>query len=198
MNRSLKRIVYAFFIVLVFPFWLVYFFESAIFGKKQVFPGYTQLFSLIPGFLGNYFRFAFYRLALPRLGEDACICFGVTMADPGISIGSRVYIGAYCNLGLCTIEEDVLLATDVHIMSGFAQHGYSELDIPIREQKGENLNVRIGAGSWIGNKAVVGNHIGEKCIIGASSLVNREIPSYSIAVGNPAKVIRDRRDAINK
>jgi virginiamycin A acetyltransferase len=196
MNRSLKQIVYAFFIVLVFPFWLLYCVESAIFGKKQVFPGYTQLFSLIPGFLGNYFRFAFYRLALPHLGEDACICFGVTMADPGVRIGSRVYIGAYCNLGLCTIEEDVLLATDVHIMSGFAQHGYSDLDIPIREQKGETLNVRIGAGSWIGNKAVVGNHIGEKCIIGASSLVNREIPSYSIAVGNPAKVIRDRRDAI--
>ena len=198
MRRYLKRVVYAFFILLVLPLYIIYLIESAIFGKKRIFPGYSQLFSLIPGLPGNYFRFAFYRLALRHVGEDACICFGVTMADPGIRIGRGVYIGAFCNLGLCTIDEDVLLATDVHIMSGFAQHGYSDLDIPIREQKGENLNVRIGAGSWIGNKAVVGHHIGEKSIVGAASLVNREIPPYSIAVGNPAKVIRDRRDTVKK
>jgi virginiamycin A acetyltransferase len=198
MKRYLKRAAYAVAILLIFPVWLLYMLESLAIGKKRAFPGYSQLFSLIPGIIGNYFRFAFYKLVLAHVGEDACICFGVTMADPGISIGRRVYIGAFCNLGLCTIEDDVLLATDVHIMSGFTQHGHSDLSIPIREQKGETLNVRIGADSWIGNKAVIGNHVGEKCIVGSASLVNREIPTYSIAVGNPARVIRDRRGALKK
>jgi len=166
-----------------------------ILGRKRCFYGYSQLFSLIPGIIGNYLRFAFYKLTLAYVGEDACICFGVTMADPGIHIGRGVYIGPFCNLGLCTVGNDVLLGTDVHIMSGFRQHGHDDLSIPFREQEGELLNVQIGEGTWIGNKAVVGNHVGERCIIGAASLVNREIPPNSIAVGNPAKVIRDRRDA---
>jgi len=107
-----------------------------------------------------------------------------------------VYVGAYCNLGLCSIEDDVLLGTDAHIISGFAQHGYADLGIPIRKQQGELLNVRIGCDTWIGNKAVVGNHVGKKCIIGAASLVVHEVLPYSIAVGNPAKVVRDRHQEV--
>ncbi len=195
MKRQLKRIVYALFIILVLPVWLLYRLESLLIGKKKAFPGFSQLFSLIPGLIGNYFRFAFYKLALAGVGEDSCISFGVTMSDPRARIGRGVYIGPYCNLGLCTIEDDVLLATSVHVMSGFEQHGYTDLSIPIREQKGDLLNIRIGRDSWIGNQAVVGNDVGEKCIVGAAALVNREIPPYSIAVGNPAKVVRDRREA---
>ena len=71
-----------------------------------------------------------------------------------IRIGRGVYIGPFCNLGLCTVEDDVLLATEVHVMSGFAQHGYESLDTPIREQKGRLLNIRIGADTWVGNKSV--------------------------------------------
>ena len=181
-------------IVIVLPIWLFYLLESLVLGKEKSFPGFSQYMSLFPGISGNYLRYGFYKLTLDRLGEDACICFGVTLVHPGIRIGKGVYIGPFCNLGLCTIEDDVLLATEVHVMSGFQQHGYESLDIPIREQEGKLTNIRIGAGSWIGNKAVIGSHVGEKSIIGAASLVNKEIPPYSIAVGNPAKVIRDRRE----
>ena len=139
-------------------------------------------------------RFAFYRMTIASLGENSCICFGATLAHPDIRIGGGVYIGPWCNLGLCTIEDDVLFGSDVHVISGFNQHGYKDISIPIREQRGELLNVVIGRDSWIGNKAVVGNHIGEKSIIGTASLVIREVPPYSIAAGNPAQVIRDRRD----
>jgi acetyltransferase-like isoleucine patch superfamily enzyme len=194
MRRHIKQAIYAFFILLVLPLWFIYRLESTLLEKKRSFYGYSQFFSLIPGIIGNYLRFAFYRLTLAHVGDDACICFGVTMADPGIHIGTGAYVGPYCNLGLCTIGDDVLLGTDVHIISGFRQHGHSDLSIPFREQEGELLNVKIGEGTWIGNKAVVGNHVGERCIIGAASLVNREIPPYSIAAGNPAKIIRDRRN----
>lgn len=196
MRRAIKQFIISAFYVLVLPLWLIYRTELFLSKRKDTFYGYSQLLSLFPGIIGNYIRFAFYRMTLASLGDDCCISFGVTLADADIRIGSGVYIGPWCNLGLCTLEDDVLLGTDVHIMSGFAQHGYSDLLIPMREQKGEILNVRIGRDTWVGNKAVVGNHIGEKCIIGAASLVNREVPPYSIAVGNPAQVIRNRREAV--
>src|SRR6266542_5181945 len=194
MKKAIKRLAYLISILIVLPAWLFYRLESLVLGKEKSFSGFSQLMSLFPGITGNYLRYGFYKLTLGKLGEDACICFGVTLAHPGIRIGRGVYIGPFCNLGLCTIEDDVLLATELHVISGFQQHGYENLDLPIREQEGKLVNVRIGAGSWIGNKAVIGSHVGEKSIVGAASLVNKEIPPYSIAVGNPAKVIRDRRE----
>jgi virginiamycin A acetyltransferase len=189
----LKRALYLAFTVIVSPVWLLYLLQSSLIGKEKSFYGYSQLFSLFPGMIGNYLRFAFYRLTLAQLGDNACICFGATMADSGIRIGRGVYIGPFCNLGLCTIEDHVLLGTGVHVISGFMQHGYEDLSIPIREQPGNLLNVHIGLDTWVGNQAIIGNHVGKKCIIGAAALVTNEIPEFSIAVGNPAKVIRDRR-----
>lgn len=196
MKRILKRSAILILCLFVSPLWVIYRLESFLLKREETFYGYSQFLSLFPGLIGNYIRFAFYQMTLASLGDDSCISFGVTLADPGIRIGRGVYIGPWCNLGLCTLEDDVLLGTDVHIMSGFTQHGHADLLIPIREQKGEPLNVRIGRDTWIGNKAVVGNHVGEKCIVGAASLVNHEVPAYSIAVGNPAQVIRDRRELI--
>jgi acetyltransferase-like isoleucine patch superfamily enzyme len=167
--------------------------ETMVLTRKKTFYGYSQFLCLFPGILGNYIRFAFYRLTIESLGDDSCICFGVTLADPDIRIGKGVYIGPWCNFGLCTIEDDVLFGSDVHVISGFNQHGHADLSTPMREQQGELLKVRIGRDSWIGNKAVIGNHIGEKSIVGAASLVVHELPAYSIAAGNPAKIIRDRR-----
>lgn len=53
-------------------------------------------------------------------------------------------------------------------------------------------NLVIGDGTWIGtNVVIVGNiHIGKNCVIGANSVVTKDIPDYSVAVGIPAKVIR--------
>ena len=194
MKRALKQFIILLFCLLVLPLWLLYRLEVLVLKRKGAFYGYSQLLCLFPGIIGNYLRFAFYRMTIASLGEDSCISFGVTLAQPDIRIGRGVYIGPWCNLGLCTIEDDVLFGSDVHVISGFNQHGYADISVPIREQRGELLNVRIGRDSWIGNKAVVGNHVGEKSIVGAASLVVREVPPYSVAAGNPAKVIRDRRD----
>jgi len=193
MKRALKRFIVFLFCLAVSPLWFLYRLEVLLLKRKEAFYGYSQLLCLFPGIIGNFIRFAFYRMTIASLGDDSCICFGVTLAHPDIRIGRGVYIGLWCNLGLCTIEDDVLFGSDVHVISGFNQHGHADISVPMREQRGELLNVRIGRDSWIGNKAVVGNHVGEKSIVGAASLVVREVPPYSIAVGNPAKVIRDRR-----
>jgi len=56
------------------------------------------------------------------------------------------------------------------VISGFNQNGHDDISVPMREQCGKLLNVKIGRDSWIGNKAVVGNHVGEKSIVGAAGI----------------------------
>jgi len=52
--------------------------------------------------------------------------------------------------------------------------------------------IRIGSGVWIGGGAIVlpGVTIGDGCVIGAGSVVTRDLPPFSLAVGNPARVVR--------
>lgn len=59
--------------------------------------------------------------------------------------------------------------------------------------------IKIGSGCWVGaNVTLLGNvKVGKGCIIGAGSLVNKDIPDYSIVVGNPARVIGTRYPAEN-
>lgn len=51
--------------------------------------------------------------------------------------------------------------------------------------------MRIGEGSWLGeNVCVIGASVGKHCTIGANAVVTKDIPDYSVAVGIPAKVIK--------
>ena len=88
------------------------------------------------------------------------------------------------------IENDVLLADKVFISD--CNHEYKDLDTPIQNQGIRFVKpVRIGEGSWVGdNVCVCGASIGKHCVIGANSVVTNDIPDYSVAVGNPAKVIK--------
>ena len=52
-------------------------------------------------------------------------------------------------------------------------------------------SVRIGRGSWLGeNVSIIGASIGRNCVIGANSVVTKDIPDFSVAVGIPAVVIK--------
>lgn len=74
-------------------------------------------------------------------------------------------------------------------------HEYVNPNIPIKDQGNrakKDDRVLIERGTWIGTNAViVGNvHIGKNCVIGANSVVTKDIPDYSIVGGVPAKIIR--------
>ena len=88
------------------------------------------------------------------------------------------------------IEENVLTADKVYISDNL--HSYQNINIPIKSQSIlQNGKVRIGSGSWIGeNACILGVIIGKQCVIGANSVVTKDIPDYSVAVGIPAKVIK--------
>lgn len=89
------------------------------------------------------------------------------------------------------IGDNVLIASDVFIVD--FNHGCS----PLTENYLENpLSISEGViiedGVWIGNSVIIlpGVTIGKKSIVGAGAVVTKSIPEYSIAVGNPARVIK--------
>ena len=192
MKKLLKQLGNGLATLLVLPAFVVYRVAAAVSGKDRVFPGWSQFFSLIPGLSGEYLRRAFYRLTLEGCGKGTCITFGTIFSHATARLGSNVYIGARCSLGGVTIEDDVLIASNVSIMNGSEQHGTERLDIPIRDQPGVFRDVTIGKGSWIGEGAIVSADIGRGCVIGAGSVVTKPIPDFAIAVGVPAKVVRFR------
>lgn len=73
-------------------------------------------------------------------------------------------------------------------------HEYRNLKIPVIDQEivQRGQRVFIGKASYIGiNTVIVGNvKIGKHCVIGANSVVTKDLPDYCVAVGSPAKVIK--------
>ena len=105
-------------------------------------------------------------------------------------------IGERCRISIANsleIGEKVLLSPNVYITD--CDHEYRNIDVPVIEQgivqKGQAVS--IGDGSYIGiNTVIVGNvKIGKHCVIGANSVVTKDVPDYSVAVGIPARVIKN-------
>jgi len=111
------------------------------------------------------------------IGNEVSLNYNVLIiADHGeIIIGNNVLIGPYSVLR----------------SSG---HNYKKTDIPISKQGHIKGKITIGDDVWLGSHVVIlpNVSIGKSSIIGAGSVVTKDIPPFSIAVGNPAKVIKSR------
>ncbi|HKI83469.1 MAG TPA: acyltransferase [Candidatus Krumholzibacteria bacterium] len=160
--------------------------------RVQVFAWVSQWASGWWGPLGSYCRRALYQRLLDECANDVCISFGTIFSRPGARLGHRVYLGAFCNIGMAHLEDDVLLGSNVHVLSGKNQHAFQRDDLPIREQGGRYELVRVGRGSWLGNGAIVMADVGEGCVVAAGSVVTKPVEDLSIVGGNPARVIAKR------
>jgi len=110
-----------------------------------------------------------------------------------VSIGDRCLIGKGSGIvGHERIEigDDVFTGHQVYITD--ANHGYEDPDLPIGRQFAPPRPVRIGSGSWLGHGSIVlpGVTIGEHVVVGAGSVVTDDLPDFTVAVGNPARVVR--------
>jgi acetyltransferase-like isoleucine patch superfamily enzyme len=181
-------------LLLVLPAFAIYLLARGVVGPVKAFAGWSQAYSLVPGLVGEYLRRSFYKLTLSRCGDDVCITFGTLISHPTASLGDRAYVGAFCVLGDITLEDDVLLGSNVSIINGGAQHGIERLDLPIREQPGQWRRITIGRDTWIGDRSVVLADVGRHCVVGAGSVVVSPLADYAIAVGNPARVLRNRNE----
>ncbi|MFZ4105891.1 sugar O-acetyltransferase [Flavobacterium sp.] len=116
--------------------------------------------------------------------------------DYGYNIhsGENVYFNVNCVIldsTKITIGSNVLIGPGVHIYS--STH---PLDANERRIIQISKPVSIGSDCWIGGNAVIcpGVTIGNGCTIGAGSVVTKDIPANSLAVGNPARVIRNLKE----
>lgn len=89
------------------------------------------------------------------------------------------------------IKKDTILAGNVTLVS--ENHGIDpESDIPYHAQPLNTAPIHIGGGCWIGQNVTIlsGVNIGDKVVVAAGAVVSHDIPSYSIAAGVPAKIIK--------
>jgi acetyltransferase-like isoleucine patch superfamily enzyme len=118
------------------------------------------------------------------------------VTDPVVRIGDRCLIGRGSGIvGHLSIEIGDDVWTGHHVYITDQNHGFEDLDRPISMQVQPERPVRIGAGSWLGHGTVVlpGATIGCHVVIGANSVVRGDIPDFTVAAGNPAKVIKHLR-----
>jgi len=110
-------------------------------------------------------------------------------------IGSYTAINAGCLITAMErveIGSNVMLAPRVYILD--VDHSFDRRDIPIAQQGYKVQPVVIEDDVWVGAGAVItkGVRIGRGAIIGANSVVTRDVPQYAIAAGVPARVIKVR------
>ncbi|MBX2857613.1 MAG: acyltransferase [Cellvibrionaceae bacterium] len=169
-------------------FYCIYLFSN----RDELVAGLSQLMSLIPGLLGVYLRKAALRFFLTRCDWQSHIGFGVILSHSDTEIADGVYIGPQSNIGKCKIARNSLLGSGVHVMSGTGQHNFNDIYRPIREQGGELKKITIGEDCWIGNAALIMANVGKGCVIAAGAVVNKDLPDFAVAVGNPARIVRMR------
>ena len=116
-----------------------------------------------------------------------------------ISVGNNVFINYNCTLsdvGKITLGDNCMLAPNVAIYTaGHPLH-------PASRNSGYEygMDVTIGNNVWIGGSVVItpGVHIGDCCVIGAGSVVTKDVPAWSLAAGTPCRVIRRITEADRK
>lgn len=111
-----------------------------------------------------------------------------------IIVGKFSYIGAGAEIcPLVEIGNYSMLATSVSIVGG--DHNFDKVGIPIVFSGRPNMKkTRIGNDVWIGHRAIImsGVNIGDGAIVGAGSIVTKDVPACSIVIGIPASVLRYR------
>ncbi|MCK5849853.1 MAG: acyltransferase [Kiritimatiellae bacterium] len=149
--------------------------------------------------------------------DDNCLLDAKGSSNDGIRIKSGVFVGR--NTILSCKNGDILLGDNVNI--GFncevfsassvvlgantlvaaycyfigGGHDYDHIDVPVLQQSRCSLGITIDESVWFGAgvKILDGVKIGRNSIIGAGAVVVGDINEYAVAVGVPAKVIKDRR-----
>lgn len=106
-----------------------------------------------------------------------------------IGTNSRVGLGNTI-IGPVNLGNEVRLAQNV-VLSGL-NHNYQDVNLPIFEQGVSTSPIVIEDETWIGANSVIvaGVTIGKHCVVAAGSVVTKNIPDYSVVVGNPARVIK--------
>lgn len=165
---------------------LALYYGLARYLPRSYFPG---------GGLGTFLRMLCARGLCLYVGEGAVIEPNVDFGSGALlSIGARSGIGPRSAVGALRIGEDVMIGPE--LLAVGRNHSFESVELAAKYQGYEPSEpAEIGDGAWVGARVVLlpGVKVGRHAIVGAGSVVTRDVPDYCVAAGNPARVIR-RRD----
>jgi len=149
--------------------------------------------------------------------DDNCLLDAKGKDNGGIRIGAGVFVGRNsilsCKNGDIILEDGVNIGFNCEVFSGSrvvlrkgtlvaaycyfigGDHVSADLDQAVTQQGSQSVGIEVGEACWFGAgvKVLDSVTIGSHCIVGAGAVVTRSIPEYAVAVGLPAKVVKDRR-----
>jgi len=122
----------------------------------------------------------------------------------GVVIGRYVHVTSFCHLGigggLLEIGEGVGMGSGVKVLSGsnIEDGYYMSVAAPPDMYVIKRNKTVVGRGAFLGSGSIImpGVTVGEFAIIGAGAVVTHDVPARQVWVGNPARKLRDRMDAI--
>ncbi|MFN7965638.1 MAG: acyltransferase [Acidobacteriota bacterium] len=155
---------------------------------------------MTPGTVWRALLVLYFRARLKRVGKRFRIGIGSMILNPeNVSVGDDVYWGPGTVIGTPSeviVGDRVMFGPQVMLIGG--DHDLSNVSCPLRFVPAPPPvdPIVIGADVWLGARVIVlkGVRIGDGAVVGAGSVVTKDLPSGCIAVGNPARVLRVRAD----
>ena len=130
-----------------------------------------------------------------HLADDVFVDANAQLIAQGdIKVGPRGFIGRG---SVVVSRESILIGADALIAEYVTirdqDHGTSESELPYNKQGLPTAPIEIGENVWLGCKVTVlrGVRVGKGCVVGANSLVSRDLPAATVCVGAPAQPIRE-------
>lgn len=149
----------------------------------------------------SYLLREYHKTLFASFGKDSYIGHNCIFSYPTVSIGKHTYIGSNCvcqsTHGQIHIGNHVMFGPGVHVHGG--NHIIDRVGIymdEVTKEPGSDKTVIIEDDVWVGANAMIlgGVHLGRGCVIGAGTVVTKDVQPYSVMVGVPAKCIKMRFD----
>jgi acetyltransferase-like isoleucine patch superfamily enzyme len=148
-------------------------------------------------FLGRRLQIQIAKRGTVRFGRFVWVGDGTKIRchEGEVEIGEKTVLGQECTISAyqhVRIGEQCVIA-DRAMFIDF-DHGVVDVETPVREQGIYKREVDVGANVWIGYNACIlrGIRVGDNAVIGANSVVTRDVPDNAVVAGAPARVIRMR------
>ncbi len=190
MRYEVKAVAVTVMHLVTWPFSVPAVIAYRVFESERFFDFSAKLLSLLPGRIGQLIRASFYMQTLSRCHYDIAVGFCSFFSHPSAEVGRSVGIGSFSIIGTARLNDDVMVASRVSVLSGKYQHGGGRRGRVSRVKQLELRRVHIGEGTWLGEGCLVMADVGRRCIVSAGSVVTKAVPDDATAIGNPARFLR--------
>ncbi len=168
--------------------------------KKEAWYWLEAILNIIPGKGGNFLRGFCYGLFMRNFrGKGIGIGRSTRIGFPwNIIFAPNTHIGNNTQIS-CIQYGDLVIGSNVmispYVMITATVHDFEDTDVPMQLQGLHSKKVVIEDDVWLGGKSIIlpGVTIGRGSIVAAGSIVTKDVPPFAIVGGNPAKVIKYRK-----